>query len=115
MNRRKYVSDTKAGRAIAAWIVLSPAGNVVGKINAHYGDSGTVTVDVWDWDPNREGSPDHVIFQQGRAGGYGYDKLTAALSGLAICGHTFTYHGHGDGPAGLYGLEAKGYKVVQAI
>ena len=30
--------------------------------------------------------------QQGRAGGYGYDKFTAALAGLVIDGHKLTDH-----------------------
>lgn len=34
--------------------------------------------------------------QMGKAGGYGYDKVTAALSGLVIDGHTLANHSETD-------------------
>ena len=41
------VRETKAGRAISAYIVLDKKGAHVATINAHYSDGGRVSVDVW--------------------------------------------------------------------
>ena len=41
------VRETKAGRAISAYIVLDKKGAHVATINAHYSDGGRVTLDVW--------------------------------------------------------------------
>ena len=79
------VRDTKAGRAIKAFVVLDKRGDQVATVHAHYSEGGTVTVNVWD---NKTCTP----LQKGRAGGYGYDKFTAALSGLVIDGHKLTDH-----------------------
>lgn len=79
-----YVTDTAAGKSISAYIVLDKKGNEVATIRAHFGNSGAVLVNVF----NRDGSP----FQYGRAGGYGYDKFTAALSGLVVAGITLNDH-----------------------
>lgn len=43
-------------------------------------------------DRERWAAYDLFGLQQGRAGGYGYDKFTAALSGLIIDGHTMADH-----------------------
>jgi hypothetical protein len=80
----KYVRETKAGRSIAAWIVTNGRGELVANIQAHFSDSGGVTVNAWDM------ATDGV--QIGRATGYGYDKLTAALAGMKIGGHTLSNH-----------------------
>ena len=74
----KRVNETKAGVSIAAWVILDKKGNLAAKVHAHFADSGVVTVDVY----NLDGTP----LQQGRASGWGYDKLTAALSGVTIAG-----------------------------
>ena len=75
----KYVTETKAGQAVSAFIILNKKGKQVGKVHAHYANSGKVTVDVWDY------SLDESL-QQGSASGYGYDKFSAALAGCTIDG-----------------------------
>ena len=55
--------------------------------------------------------------QMGKAGGYGYDKLTAALSGLVIDGHTLADHSHTDKTCKILVKRAKGktYDECRAI
>lgn len=77
------VRDTKAGQSVAAWVILKGK-TPVAKVQAHYGPS-RVQVDVW----NLRAEPSAL---SGRASGYGYDKFTAALSGLVIDGHVMTDH-----------------------
>src|SRR5690606_3731490 len=77
-----YVRETNAGRSIRA-IVIMRGKRHVATVQAHYGAS-RVTVSVW----HNDGTP----VQQARASGYGYDKFTAALSGLTIDGHRLTDH-----------------------
>jgi hypothetical protein len=79
----KYVHDTKAGKSISAYVVLNKKGEHVATIKAHFSDGGTCLVNVHDF--NGE-------FQHATAGGYGYDKFTAALSGMTIDGHKMTNH-----------------------
>jgi hypothetical protein len=81
----KYVSDTKAGKSISAYIILNKKGKEVATVRAHYSDGGNVLVNIF------QSSETHG-FQAGSAGGYGYDKFTAALSGLQIDGHKLTNH-----------------------
>ncbi|MCK5600561.1 hypothetical protein KAR91_01760 [Candidatus Pacearchaeota archaeon] len=77
----KQVRETNAGLSISAYVVMKGAKQVA-KVHVHFGSS-TVRVDVWDG---------HNDLQQGRAGGYGYDKFTAALSGLTIGGIVLNDH-----------------------
>lgn len=84
----KYVCDTKAGKSISAYIVLNKKGEHVATVKAHFSDGGTCLVNVHD---NKAG------FQSATASGYGYDKLTSALSGLTIDGHALTNHCARDG------------------
>lgn len=79
----KQVRETKAGKSISAWVIIKGREGVVAEVHAHYGDSGNVMVDVWD---------NHQIAYQGHAGGYGYDKFTAAISGAEIQGIKITDH-----------------------
>ena len=84
----KHVTDTKAGQAISAWVVLSPDNRLVARIQAHYSDGGTCTVNLWNWGSD-ESEP---CYQEGKAGGYGYDKFTAAISHMIVDGHELTNH-----------------------
>ena len=77
-----YVSDTAAGKAISAWIILNRKGEQVATVRAHYGNS-RVLVNVHD---SKAG------FQHASASGYGYDKFTAALRNLTIDGHAMSDH-----------------------
>jgi hypothetical protein len=79
----KQVRETNAAKSIRAYVILNPKGRHVATVQAHYGNS-LVMVDVW----HNDGAP----LQQGRASGYGYDKFTAALSGLVIDGHVMADH-----------------------
>lgn len=79
----RQVRETAAGKAISARVILNPKGEHVATVQAYHGDA--CTVDVW----HTRGALD---LQQGRASGYGYDKFTAALSGLTIDGHKMTDH-----------------------
>lgn len=102
----KYVRETKAGKSISAYIILK-GGKRIATVLSHYGDGGSVLVNVFQYDKAAERSaiacgktkkkdpPQNVsefCFQHARAGGYGYDKLTAALAGLWIDGHKLTDH-----------------------
>lgn len=71
----KQVRETAAGQKISAWVVLKD-GKQVAQVQAHYGNA--VQVDIW-------AAPEWNL-QQGRARGYGYDRLTAAMSGMRIDG-----------------------------
>jgi len=79
----KFVRESAAGKAISAWAITNGRGECVAKVQAHFAPSGGVSVDVFD--SGRD-------VQHGSAGGYGYDKLTAALSGLVVAGHTLADH-----------------------
>lgn len=79
----KYVQDTAAAKSVSAYIVTDKKGAFVAKIQAHYSNSGRCLVNVFD---TEEG------FQSASAGGYGYDKFAAALSGLKIAGHKMSDH-----------------------
>ena len=100
----KYVSDTAAGRAISAYVILNKRREHVSTVHIFHG--GAVLVNVWNHTTNAQArcakarktdrseraAHDAYHFQHGRAGGYGYDKVTAALAGLIIDGHELTDH-----------------------
>ena len=98
----KQVRETKAGKAISAFIVMRGARQVA-TVQAHYSDAGVVTVDVFQHGASAEKSAkaagvpvESMYWQHGRAGGYGYDKLTAALSGLYVDGVEILDHSRSD-------------------
>ena len=76
----KQVRETAAGQSISAYIILNRRGDMVGNVQSHYSNGGTVTVDCWAYGAKRKD------LQQGRAGGGGYDKFTAAIRGMFIDG-----------------------------
>lgn len=84
---RKQVRETSAGKSISAWVILRNNGRHVATVQAAFLDSGNVLVDVF--------GP-HSLDFQGKAGGYGYDKLTSALSGAVIDGITLYNHSVGN-------------------
>jgi hypothetical protein len=83
---KKQVRETAAGKSISAYIILNQKGEHVATVQAAYLNSGTVMVDVWD---------KHSLIYQGKAGGGGYDKFTAALAGAKIDGYTIYNHSEG--------------------
>lgn len=86
----KRVRETNAGKSISAYVILNRKGEHVATVQAHFADSGRVTVDIWHTAHDEE--KPWTSLQQGSAGGYGYDKFTAALSGLIVDGHKLTDH-----------------------
>jgi len=107
----KYVRETKAGKSISAWVIHNSRGDYVATVQAHYADSGRVLVNVWQSESaylrsfaavsdgidmkaekTSRAAHDEYQFQYASAGGYGYDKTVAALSGLIIDGHPLTDH-----------------------
>jgi len=82
----KYVNDTNAGKSISAYVILNRKGVHVATVKAFHGNSCLVNVH----DFNGE-------FQHATASGYGYDKFTAALSGMTIDGHEMSNHASHDG------------------
>jgi hypothetical protein len=103
---RKYVRETAAGKSISAYVILKD-GREVATVQMHHGAG--CLVNVWQRhgaylataaangpapmdDATERAAFDLWAFQQGRATGYGYDKETAALSGLWIDGHELSDH-----------------------
>lgn len=82
----KQVRETKAGRSLSVYAVVK-AGKLVATVQSHFGDTGKVTVNIWQ---NGE------ALQEGSASGYGYDKEVAALRGLTIDGHKLYDHAASD-------------------
>lgn len=101
------IRDKIAGRAISAYVVLKGARKVA-TVHVHHGSGGGVQVDIWQENEAAERSRAALLkaggklppkpgeymealsLQQARAGGYGYDKVTACLSGMWIDGHKLT-------------------------
>jgi hypothetical protein len=90
-----YVEETAAGRMISAWIILDKHGQEVAVVRAYHGNS-RVLVNIYQRDNasarSLKAKGDSRHFQHSHARGYGYDKLTAALSGHWIDGHKLTDH-----------------------
>ena len=71
-----------------AYIVLNKKGEHVATVNYRYGSGGGVQCDVFQRDE---------LVHQKKAGGYGYDKITAALAGAVIDGYRIADHcGHAE-------------------
>lgn len=89
----KQVRETAAGQSITVQIILRPNGDHIATVQSHYSNGGTVTVDVWNMSNMKRENPScDKGLQQGRAGGYGYDKFNAAIAGLEIDGFEMTHH-----------------------
>lgn len=83
----KQVRDTSAGKSISVYVILNKKGVHVATVQAYFGNA--VTVDCWHAYQRGKETPE---LQQGRAGGYGYDRFTAAISDFVIDGHRITDH-----------------------
>lgn len=66
-------------------IIIFKDNNYVGKIQVAYPKDGAGTLRAFLWDFGNE-------IQMGTAGGYGYDKLSAALQGMIFRGITLQDH-----------------------
>ena len=88
----KQVRDTSAAQQITAYIILrnDRAKTEVATVHVYFAKSGGVSVNIFNYGKrNPQGLEDP---QYSNAGGYGYDKETAALSGLKIDGYILTDH-----------------------
>lgn len=98
----RHVSETKAGRSIAAWIILSPRGKYIARVLAHYGPS-TTLVNIFQSEgaaarsAEAAGATAPMLAQSTSASGHGYDKLASALTGLWIDGHKLADHASSEG------------------
>lgn len=90
------------GRA-AAYIILKD-GKFEGKIKVAYPKDGAGILRVFLWDFENE-------LQIGSAGGFGYDKLSAALAGLKFKALVLTDHPENWERQ----LRAAGYEIIQAM
>ena len=99
------VENGPAWSRCAAYVVLSPFNGKWGKIKVAYPADGAGPLHVFAWDCEGSG------LYYGKASGYGYDKLSAALCGMKWDSLTFTDH-----PTNWeMQLRKAGYTVIQAI
>ncbi len=85
----KHAREFAAFERVSAWIILNSGGILVAKVHAHYSSTRT-TVTVYNWNIGADGIS--IEPQTKSASGYGYDKCTAAMSGLWVAGHMLTDH-----------------------
>ena len=83
MKQIREISDTSVK------IVLNKKGEHVATIHWRYGSGGGVQCDVWS---RKEGEKYLSLTHQKKAGGYGYDKKSAALAGAVIEGYKMADH-----------------------
>ena len=102
----EQVRERPAGKAVSAYVILKGKREVA-TVHVLRAPGGGVQVDVWqpyeaagrsEAAARKAGekippAPKYgLTLQQARAGGYGYDKFTAAMSGTWIDGHKLTDH-----------------------
>ena len=102
---------------IAAYIVMKGEEHV-GTIRIQYPRAGhgeaPLHAFLADWTLDRPEGTDFADFtrwQIGTATGYGYDKASAAMSGLALCGFTLLGNGHDW----THQLKEAGFTLMRAI
>jgi len=110
----KRISD-KTDCTIQVKAILKD-GKYVGKVISHYSKNGVCTVELYD---------NCNLLHAGKAGGYGYDKFTCALSGakfhdLELVDNCQVKIEHKDGSyshkkAGLDLLYEHGYQIICLI
>lgn len=83
MKQVREISDSSAK------IVMNKKGEHVATVHFRYGSGGGVQCDVWSRNPGEKWLS---LVHQKKAGGYGYDKSTAALSGAIIEGYKMADH-----------------------
>ena len=100
----KYVRETAAGKSISAYVITKGARDVA-TVQVHFSNGGRCLVNIWQTDEAAKRCARYFVpgkyhiqgyssfsFQYATAGGYGYDKLTSALSTLYVDGHELTDH-----------------------
>lgn len=100
--KMKQVRESNAAKSLSAYVIFKK-GEHIATVQAYYANSGGVSVDVWD---------KHSLSHQGKAGGYGYDKFTAALSGAVIDGVKLYDHCGGYDEAEM-AIKLKAVKLYQ--
>lgn len=76
-----------------AYVILDKSGKHVATVQSWLSPSGASWVDVWSI---KSGENHLSLTHQGSAGGYGYDKFTAALAGGVIDGWHMANHAQRD-------------------
>lgn len=87
---RKHARDYAPFKNVSAYVVFRPNWEQVATIHVYFGNSNCVVTIYAKGADNPDNYPKPA--QVGSAGGYGYDKLTAALSGLTVDGIELTDH-----------------------
>jgi hypothetical protein len=82
----RTVENGKAWDRASAYVIVHPNGKQYGKVKCAWPADGMGPLHVFMWDCNGTG------IQYGKASGCGYDKLTAALSGMTFDGITLRDH-----------------------
>lgn len=113
--------DCKHVKSVRAWALLYK-GKEAGFVVANISDAGVVTLTINVWNsaaPLYVGGARH-----GHAGGYGYDKFSAAFDDairskkqgnkLAMDANAPDMHGTGEESVSSY-LESKGFKVIKVL
>ena len=81
----------------SAYVVLNKKGEEVATVQLRHGSGGGVQCDVWSRKPGEK----HLsLTHQKKAGGYNYDKRTAAMAGAMIEGFMIANHCGSVEPAG---------------
>jgi hypothetical protein len=73
----------------SSYVVLNKKGEHVATVQFNLGSGGCVQCDVWSRKP---GQSYLELTHQKKAGGYGYDKRTAALAGAIVEGYQIADH-----------------------
>ena len=86
-NEVQKITESPAFNRVGAKVIINSSGDICGTIKILYPKDGAGKLKVV--------LHEHGLNAQiGRAGGYGYDKLSAALQGLVFCGITLADHPH---------------------
>jgi len=82
--------NNAADKTFGAWIIMNPKNQHVATVQACWTKNGMCYVDVWNTSLSKTSNDNGP--QQGKAGGYGYDKFSAAIRGMVIDGVKMTDH-----------------------
>lgn len=100
----RKITESPAFNRVGAKVIINPAGDICGTIKILYPADGVGTLKVV--------LHEHGYNAQiGKASGYGYDKLSAALQGLTFAGITLTDHPHNWETQ----LKEAGYRVFGVV
>lgn len=112
LNALRQAENGAWGR-VRAYVIVKPVDVAnpaiqYGKIKVAYPVSGEGLLQVWVWDS--EGFAGY-----GKAKGYNYDKLNAALSEIVYDGERMVHELHKASSEWDTNLRARGYEVIQAV